>query len=240
MVHAPRNSWLKPGVARLSRSESYRARGVYKKKKEVAAKKDEVAGAATVTKEVGGAKNGGKREVLKAKGPRFYPADDVARPKRSRKTSKPTKLRSSITPGTVVIILAGRFRGKRVVFLKQLPSGLLLVTGPHKANGVPLRRVNQSYVIATSTKIDVSNVEVPEHIDDAYFKADKKAKKQATEEELFDKDAPKKSLDPKRAADQKAIDGQLQRAIAAVPLLKSYLSSRFSLKNGDVPHLLKF
>lgn len=106
----------------------------------------------------------------------FYPGDDVKTPfKRANKQPKQTRLRQNITPGTVLILLAGRFRGRRVIFIKQLQSGLLLVTGPYKVNGVPLKRVNQAYVIPTSTKVPLDGVSA-DGITDEFFARSKQAK----------------------------------------------------------------
>ena len=55
--------------------------------------------------------------------------------------------------------------------------------GPYQVNKVPLRRVNQRYVVATSTKVDISSVKIPQAVNDAYFKAP--AQKS---EELFSKE----------------------------------------------------
>lgn len=154
-----RSRELTKGVGHLSRTKVKDRRGLHKgtKKSEAPAKEEKPH---HVEKQVGGGNNGGSRLVPTSKASRFYPAEDVRKPKKSRKTLKPTKLRSTITPGTILILLAGRFRGKRVVFLKQLESGLLLVTGPFKVNGVPLRRINQAYAIATTTKVDLGEFKV--------------------------------------------------------------------------------
>eukprot|EP00965_Chrysotila_dentata_P193696 6175918-Pleurochrysis_carterae.AAC.2 len=149
-------------------------------------------GADTTTKKIGGAKNGGTRVVPNKKAPGYYPADDVkVKVKGASKPPTPAKLRSSIKPGSVLILLAGRFRGRRVVFLKQLPSGLLLVTGPYAVNGIPVRRVNQAYVIATSTTVDISKVDVSK-FEDGYFGKPKVAKKKQkkSSDEFFAEEQP--------------------------------------------------
>lgn len=144
------------------------------------------------------------------------------------------KLRGSLVPGTICILVAGRHAGRRVVLLKQLKSGLLLVTGefqlslctvniirtwlsgyktisftyllgPFKINSVPLRRVNQRYVIATSTKIDISKVKVPEKYDDTYFRRDKKETKKlrkAQQGDIFAAEKSGYSLKEHRKTDQ--------------------------------------
>merc|ERR1712113_965144 len=144
-------------VAKNSRSASYAKKVLYKRKRWTTSVEKK---AAEKTGQVGRAQ-------------RFYPTDAERRRFKTTGAGKSyratQKLKEGIVPGSVLILVAGRHRGKRVVFLKQLESGLLLVTGPFKINGVPLRRVNQKYVIPTSTKIDISGGSIPERVNDDYF-----------------------------------------------------------------------
>merc|ERR1712066_1165058 len=161
----------------------------------------------------------------KTKAPRFYPVDVLPPKPKSDFVPGKAKLRASITPGTVLIVLLGKYRGKRVVFLKQLTSGLLLVTGPYRVNGVPLRRMNQAYVAATSTKVgDVSSIAT--EVSDDFF---------ATEEE---EEKPDLSDDFKEL--QKQVDGALVPLIKKTDLLEAYLKTTFTLSKGQYPHMLKF
>ena len=68
-----------------------------------------------------------------------------------------------------------------------MKEGTLLITGPFKINGVPLRRVNARYVIATSAKVDVKSLDektLEKVGGESYFTREKKSGKKG-EEEFF-------------------------------------------------------
>jgi len=177
---------------------------------------------------------------------RFYDTEDKPRRLYTRKTHHHTpKFRKSLQRGAILILLSGKFRGRRVVLLDNLPSGLLLVTGPYVVNGVPLKRVNPAYVIATSTQLDIKGFELPKHLNDEYFTRPKKVKSKTKPEQRFEgqeekKEVVKKQIDAKRIEDQKLVDKQIVEQVGKVENLRYYLKSKFSLSRHQYPHLLKF
>jgi len=215
-------------VANTSRSASYAKKVLYKRKRWTTSGEK---AAAPKTGQVGRAQ-------------RFYPVDQERRRFKTtgagKKYQGAKKLKEGIVPGSVLILVAGRHRGKRVVFMKQLESGLLLVTGPFKINGVPLRRVNQKYVIATSTKLDFASA-IPDRVNDEYFsRIELNAHEGQNEGEIFQTKKAVYQASAERKEDQKAVDAAILAAAKNVPYMVSYLASNFSLQNGQNPATMKF
>merc|ERR1712100_970822 len=161
----------------------------------------------------------------------WYPGDDQKAPFKRHKPKAP-KLRKSIAPGQVLILLSGRFRGKRVVFLKQLKSGLLAVTGPFKINGVPVKRVNQVYTISTTTKVDIKGVNTDAITDETFTKENVK---KTRSHKFFAKEAPQTKVSDKRKKLHKDVDTALLKNIND-DMLKKYIGARFSLTKSDAVH----
>jgi large subunit ribosomal protein L6e len=248
------------GLMRFSRGRMYHRRALYRinkwkgdqaklkgdktKKTAGSIQKKKQRTPALKKKPVGGERNGKERLVRTKRFPRYYPTEERPKKfsvKRKKFNNHPRRFRSSLTPGTVVILVAGKHAGKRAVIVKHLSSGLLLVTGPHKLNGVSLRRVNQIYVIATSTKLDLSSAKF-DSFDDKFFKRVRPGKKNA-EKDIFDSKKEKPQLSEERRQAQRTVDAAVLSAIksnADSRLFRRYLKSRFQLWNGVLPHKMKF
>ena len=160
----------------------------------------------------------------------WYPVSNIkSHFKRVCKKPKATHVSAPLEAGQVVIILSGRFRGRRVVFLKKLETGLLLVTGPYKYNGVPLKRVNAAYVLPTNTKVKI-DAKVADKINDELFdrvKIERKSEKDFLAEEK----TKKERITKERTNAQNEVDAVVKKAVDEVPMMKEYLRNRFALKN---------
>ena len=72
------------------------------------------------------------------------------------KAAEEKKTRASITIGTIVIILDGEFKGSRAVVIADNGNGIVKVNGPAINKAI---EVDQDYLIATSTKLEIGKVD---------------------------------------------------------------------------------
>jgi len=241
----PRNYALECGVYRFGRSKMYHKKAIYKFNKKKAAVKAAAPTPTFVEKPVKGAKNGGTRMVRVKRLRNDVPTLEKAAPGTSVNFFSKHKrsLRPTLTPGRICIVLAGAHKGKRVVVLKQLASGLVLITGPMKLNGCPMRRINQIYLLATENALDVSGVKLPEHINDDYFKHAKPEKVKKDGADIFTVKKEEYKPSEQRKTDQAALDVEILEVIKKHPeasSLKAYLKATFHLSKGQYPHKMAF
>ncbi|GAB0093735.1 60S ribosomal protein L6 [Sergentomyia squamirostris] len=233
------------GIMRYSHSQNFKRKALFRLKGAKTRKAAKPKVAITVTKKIGGANNGGERVVKLQKPKAYYPTKPRVQKRSAKRLFKNhvRKTRKSMVPGRVLILLAGRHQAKRVVLLKVLPSGLLLVNGPYFLNGCPMRRVSQRYVIATKTVVNLGKFKVPEHVNDKYFKRAAKKKNRRTEGDIFA--AKKEAYVPsdQRKEDQKTVDNAVKAALRKRPdrnLMSQYLKALFRLQSSQYPHRMKF
>ncbi|XP_063710685.1 uncharacterized protein LOC134839159 [Symsagittifera roscoffensis] len=159
-------------------------------------------------------------------------------------------LRKSLKPGAVVILVSGKqqHRGARMVFVKLLESGHLLLAGPKSLNKLPLMPVLQNFVIGTSTKIPLTDA-VKTQADKINFSMFKKLKeKKSKESGIFSDSADKSTSEPRIDPEvEKALDEALMASVKnftsdplETEIFTAYMRNKFTLKNGQLPHMMKF
>lgn len=167
------------------------------------------------------------------------------------KKTKRSGVRASLQPGVIAIILRGRFKGRHVIVLGQANgdqgrSSLVVTAGPYACNGVPMRRIDPAYLIATQTRIDLSALDTSALTSDI-FKIQKKDRKRKGEGDFMGDCKTNVARKPKYTKEfrdvEKVMDQRLMETIKKDERRKAllgYLRSVFTINSGDMPHRMKF
>nr|KAG5700600.1 hypothetical protein BaRGS_015396 [Batillaria attramentaria] len=83
-------------------------------------------------------------------------------------------------------------------------------------------RINQIYVMATKTKLDLKGIKIPDRLNDEYFRRQKLRKPKHTEGEIFDTKKEVYTVSDERKKDQAEVDKQILDVIRKNPE-KKYL-----------------
>jgi len=73
-----------------------------------------------------------------------------------------------------------------------------------------------------------------------FSKKVKKEKKSKKDGDFFEEPEKKKEISAIRKEEQKRVDALLLPIVTKTEYLKSYLNAKFTLHNGQYPHLIKF
>jgi len=231
---------LKAGTLKYSKKEMFRIAAFRK-----ALRQGQIPGEARAIRMVERTdKKTGNKYLMKLN-PKKYPIPNLTPAKTPK--YRQLKLRKSLTPGTIGILLRGNHRAKRVVFIRQVDCGLLLVCNP--LTGCPPRTIDHKYFLATKMKLDVSGIKVPEEMTHTYFhnkKAENRAFQKALKKSSIlggDKPVRKaKELTPEKMAINKKLADQVADLIKAHPdpIFVRYMKALFKLGPRDYPHRMLF
>ncbi|EJW02302.1 hypothetical protein EDEG_03266 [Edhazardia aedis USNM 41457] len=146
----------------------------------------------------------------------YRPYDIPTLPK--HKVIKARKQRKDLSSGQIVVVLEGKFAGSRVVYVNSLPNYQALCCGPKSVNDIPFFKIDERFLLPTGT----------------IFKAD------LTNSLKEDDVSPCDAEDFKENEEMRKMAGKIDHEVGSIKMMKTYLSTKFSLPENIDFYDLKF
>lgn len=151
----------------------------------------------------------------------MYESEDVPKyiekyMKKLAKKAQRTR-RTDLETGMITVVCEGIYESKKVFYLKGLDNNLVICAGIRDVNGVPFFKIDESYLLATSTKIPVNINEITV---------------KENEVPLITKDKSIEIMEVDYSDKMNQIEKSLLEEVKKVDFLKSYLSAPFEIDNS--------